>query len=95
MKQGESWASYEHIYFEPFWEYGRKTQSWWCRAKRDDVCLGTVHWHSPWRQYVFAPKPDTIFHDGCMKDVAHFLGRCRDEHKAALANRRKAKAAEP
>ena len=44
--------------------------------------LGTIAWHGPWRQYVFEPKPNTIWSAGCLRDVEEKLAGLREEMKA-------------
>ena len=42
-----------------------------CRlvSKRGGYLLGTIKWHSRWRQYVFFPENETLFSVGCMADI--------------------------
>lgn len=47
--------------------------------------LGDIHWHGPWRQYVFEPAPGTVFNNGCLADLADRLGYLNTMHRAALA----------
>jgi hypothetical protein len=43
--------------------------------------LGEIHWYGPWRQYVFAPNGDTVWHKGCLEDVVAFLDKVNREHR--------------
>jgi len=53
----------------------RKTRRW-CVLPRDGVGpLGYVEWYTPWRKYVFAPVPNTVFEQDCLRDLASF---CED-----------------
>ena len=70
---------------------GRKTRAWEVQGNGGDV-LGTVQWYGAWRQYTFDPTPGTTFNRDCLIDLANFLRRVNDEHRAAL---RKADEAAP
>jgi hypothetical protein len=37
--------------------------------------LGTISWHGPWRQYVFAPGNETIWSHGCLAELQSALKR--------------------
>lgn len=50
-----------------------RTQRWTVDGKRSGDILGVVEWYGPWRQYVFAPDPDTVFNLGCLLDIADFV----------------------
>lgn len=43
--------------------------------------LGIIKWRAPWRQYWFEPKNKTGFSEGCLKDLAEFIGKLMEERK--------------
>lgn len=65
------------ISFEPVSAPGRKTAIWRVVSRRRGDVLGIVQWFGRWRQYSFFPEPNTVFNQGCLKDIAQ-RGRCRD-----------------
>lgn len=65
----------------------RKTDVWVLNAA-EEVEIGYVAWNPPWRQYVFVPAAHTIYHDGCLRDIADFLERKNKAHKQQLRRRK-------
>lgn len=59
----------------------KKTESWSVCADEGDE-IGVVQWYGPWRQYCFMPGGTTVFHNGCLRDVAAFLDRVNADHKS-------------
>ena len=57
---------------------GRKTKTWYV-YNNDHIGVGKVSWRSGWRCYVFVPGEDTVFHDGCLHDIAKFLTSVKKE----------------
>ena len=47
--------------------------------KHDDVFLGSVEWFEKWKQYVFYPASNTVFHDGCMNKISSVLTQLTKE----------------
>lgn len=62
---------------------GRKTDVWQVLGESGAV-LGWVKWWGPWRQYTFQPEPRTVFHSGCLSDLAAFLTRENAAHREAM-----------
>ncbi len=60
---------------------GKKTLIYNVVAKEGDQLLGVVKWHGPWRQYVFCPKPDTIFEKTCLRDITDFIMSLMNDRK--------------
>lgn len=54
-----------------------KTFTWSVVNRKHKIDLGVIYWHSPWRQYVFAPIDETIYSAGCMTDIAEFMEKHR------------------
>ena len=78
----ESPFEYKWIYFVKTKQL-LKTSIWEVRAKKDNGLLGEVGWYSKWRQYVFAPCPQTIYEDDCLRDIRDFLLRLEAKRKGA------------
>jgi len=75
-------TEYEYIHFVRRQEIETgKTQIWDCCNKSIEVGLGRIKWHGSWRQYCFFPTEDTLFSQGCLKDIVHFIGQLMDERK--------------
>jgi len=67
-------TQYEHIYFEQdLTPSRRKTQIWACRHVGNEISLGEVRWHPPWRQYCFFPQDQTIYASSCLRDIQDFI----------------------
>jgi len=43
--------------------------------------LGAVKWFPRWRKYTFAPQPDTVFEEVCLRDIAEFCEVQTKEHR--------------
>jgi len=52
---------------------GKKTHTWYIRAKSDGAILGKISWFSRWRQYCFFPMPGAVFSRGCLNDIETFI----------------------
>ena len=50
---------------------------WEVRSTRG-AGLGTVYRAQGWRQYVFAPLPDTEYSADCLWDIANFLDKAKE-----------------
>jgi hypothetical protein len=66
-------AETTYLVFEEQTNPGRKTKVWIVRSRRTQDPLGMIQWYGPWRQYCFYPEGDTIFNNGCLRDVERFL----------------------
>lgn len=69
---------------------GRKT-SVWSVLDEDGGLLGAIRWWGAWRQYVFQPENLTVFHNGCLSDLAAFLTKANEEHRRECRERKGAK----
>jgi hypothetical protein len=47
----------------------------------NDIALGSISWHGPWRKYVFFPNPQTLFDPYCLTEVVEKLKDLQKEHK--------------
>lgn len=77
---------YQYIHFEQISET-ENTTVWSCRAE-NNAELGRVGWYNAWRQYCFGPVGVTIYHAGCLIDIADFLKQLNDDHKLKLKRRK-------
>lgn len=66
-----------------------KTRRWRVVPRGRGTTLGDVHWFGKWRRYVFSPRPQTVYDERCLLDIATF---CRDQTEAHKAGREEAKA---
>ena len=48
--------------------------------------LGKISWWPYWRQYVFHPKPATLYSAGCLREAADFCEKRTREHKKPRAS---------
>jgi len=60
----------------------RKTLTYEIRSASSGALLGTIAWYAPWRQFTFAPAPDTIWSMDCLTDVADALAAAHVAHRA-------------
>jgi poly-D-alanine transfer protein DltD len=58
-----------------------KTKTWWVVNKHDDIHLGWIGWFARWRKYAFFPKPETVYEEDCLQDIADFCIRKTKDHK--------------
>ena len=59
----------------------RKTDIFDVYSKDQNSILGTISWWGGWRQYIFAPNPNTIYERQCLKDISDFLNKLLEERK--------------
>jgi hypothetical protein len=50
--------------------------------KHDNLVLGYIKWHGPWRQYTFRPQANTILNYGCLDDIARECLKMTRQHRA-------------
>lgn len=41
--------------------------------------IGVIRWFGRWRQYCFFPNDQTVFHHGCLSDIAKFVLNATNE----------------
>ena len=58
-----------------------RTKTWWVVTRDDDIHLGWVGWFGRWRKYAFYPKPDTVYEQVCLRDIALFCETQTSTHK--------------
>ena len=70
-----------------------KTKTWKVQNRETLEILGTIEWFGRWRKYTFAPKPDMVFEETCLRDISEFIQQeTSNQRKAAAARRKEAKA---
>ncbi|MBI4128390.1 MAG: hypothetical protein HY459_05000 [Parcubacteria group bacterium] len=62
----------EYLSFSLAAKQNPKTEVLDILSKRHGFRLGQIKWSSAWRQYVFRPEPETVFSDGCLREIADF-----------------------
>ena len=60
---------------------GRKTAIYFVINKAQNAALGEVLWYAPWRQYVFLPKPATLYARSCLAEIEHFIAGLMNERE--------------
>jgi hypothetical protein len=60
-----------------------KTKVWWVVNKYDEGQLGWVAWFSRWRKYSYFAKPETVYEQVCLREIAAFCEQQTALHKAA------------
>lgn len=68
-----------------------KTKVWWVVNKYDDIHLGWIGWFARWRKYAFFSKPECVFEEDCLKDIADFCVHKTKDHRENLKTNRIAK----
>lgn len=66
-----------------------KTKVWWVVQRQNDIHLGWIGWWASWRRYAFYPKPNTVYEEACLRDIARFCEEQTKKHRAAIKARRK------
>lgn len=61
------------------------TKRWRATSASGDP-LGWIQWYSPWRRYVFFPKPDTLYDASCLLDIGAF---CKNQTVLRQEERKK------
>ena len=74
--------AYKYIQFDLV-QQKEKTQIYAVRNIKSQLILGYVAWHCGWRQYCFGPTlmQETIYSEGCLKDIADFIKQLMDARK--------------
>ena len=57
-----------------------KTRLYEVRNKYNSI-LGSIRWFGSWRKYTFFAKPETVYDERCLMEVAEFLTERSKEHK--------------
>jgi hypothetical protein len=64
-----------YIEFERIARIGKQRTNRWRVTNLHGIPIGTVYWHTPWRQYTFFPAPQTLFERNCLRLIADFCER--------------------
>ena len=54
-------------------EQNPKTSVWNVLSKEGGETLGQVRWYGRWRKYAFFPRPNTLYENDCLRDIAGFI----------------------
>jgi hypothetical protein len=65
-----------------------KTKVWWVVSKYDDTHLGWIGWFSKWRKYSYFPRPDTVYEEVCLKEIADFCVGQTQLHRDMITARK-------
>ena len=65
-----------------------KTKTWKVQNRENLTILGTISWFGRWRKYVFEPKPDMVFEETCLRDIAQFIQQETTYQRKAAAKRK-------
>jgi len=71
---------YKYIHFDDVQDCG-----WYCYNNRNDDSLGCVTFYPIWKQWVIDFRPDMVFNNQCLRDIADFLDQLNKKptrHKA-------------
>jgi len=67
----------EFIIFKQVWggknAMTRKTGVWEVNSRNHGFLLGKIQWNGQWRQYCFFPEVETVWSEGCLRDLADFM----------------------
>lgn len=56
-----------------------KTKVWSVENQASHI-LGSIHWFSKWRKYIFEPTATTYYDPVCLREIADFLEKQTKEH---------------
>lgn len=58
-----------------------KTKIWHVINKDQQIEIGLIRWHGPWRKYVFE-QPEGAFYDWeCLRMIADFIETATKDHR--------------
>lgn len=63
---------------------GRLTKIWIVKNSQSDFEIGRIHWHNPWRKYIFSPSDNCIFDTSCMREISDFIEMAMTERKSGV-----------
>lgn len=58
-----------------------KTQVWGVFSVNQGALLGEIRWFGRWRQYTFAPRPETTFNPDCLDTISEFIRDLMEDRK--------------
>ena len=64
-----------------------KTEIWDVLSRNGGQVLGTIKWFGRWRQYVFKPVEDTVYNNGCLRDIMNKLSDLNVDHHGKFTAR--------
>ena len=69
----------KYLIFRELPNPGRKTKIVVVNSARSGKRLASIHWYGAWRQYTLWPEPDTIWNDGCLRDILEYMAEMKAE----------------
>jgi hypothetical protein len=69
------------IRFEEIAPPSTKTKRWAVMPKDGSERIGSVSWYAPWRKYCFFPRPETVYEQDCLRDLARFCEAETTKHR--------------
>ena len=58
-----------------------KTNVYAVTNNKSGYILGIIKWFGSWRQYCFFPTEETVYSNGCMKDIIDFINKLMENRK--------------
>jgi hypothetical protein len=71
----------EYLTFDSTVPEGMKTNVISVVNNRSGDEIGKIAWYSPWRQYCFLPKGNTVWNLQCMRDVLSIINQLMGERR--------------
>jgi hypothetical protein len=71
-------TQYKYIEFKEVPHRQKFKVKWRCfnsSRRVDEVSIGFVDYYHAWRQWVYNPFHATVYSQGCLSDIAHFIGQ--------------------
>lgn len=72
----------KYLTFEKDITYAGKTNKYGVFNLTKSLLLGFIRWHGAWRKYCFFPASNTVFDNGCMKEIIEFIDEQMLERKS-------------
>jgi hypothetical protein len=60
---------------------GKKTDTYAIVAKADCLIIGDIRWYGAWRKYALFVRPETVWEETCLAEVASVLKRLTQEQR--------------
>lgn len=71
----------EYLIFDSTQPEGMKTNVVSVTNIKSGTEIGKIAWYSPWRQYCFLPKGNTVWNIQCMRDVLFVINKLMEERR--------------
>ena len=77
MVDGKTVYVFRHFTIAELPQEGRRKTRDYVVKNNKDTLLGHIKWFRSWRQHTFHPDAETVWSDGCLGDIKHFLSFIR------------------